>query len=127
VGGRFADPKGHCDLIEFPKPSRAGPTQGGKLSPRPCPTASCGPKARDGVLRPRIAAVRSETGSDIPLMVDANQVLSVAEALRRSTAYADELISAKVRGLLDRGPPPPFHPASAHFAPAPSGSAFAPR
>jgi L-alanine-DL-glutamate epimerase-like enolase superfamily enzyme len=41
----------------------------------------------------RIAAVRSEIGPDIPLMVDANQVLSVPEALRRSTAYAEYRIA----------------------------------
>ncbi len=41
----------------------------------------------------RIAAVRSELGPDIPLMVDANQVLTVAEALRRSSAYAEYRIA----------------------------------
>jgi L-alanine-DL-glutamate epimerase-like enolase superfamily enzyme len=41
----------------------------------------------------RIAAVRSEIGPDIPLMVDANQVFSVAEALRRGTAYAEYRIA----------------------------------
>jgi L-alanine-DL-glutamate epimerase-like enolase superfamily enzyme len=41
----------------------------------------------------RIAAVRSEIGLDIPLMVDANQVLGLVEALRRSTAYAEYRIA----------------------------------
>jgi L-alanine-DL-glutamate epimerase-like enolase superfamily enzyme len=41
----------------------------------------------------RIATVRSEIGLDIPLMVDANQVLSVDVALRRSAAYAEYRIA----------------------------------
>ncbi len=37
----------------------------------------------------RIEAVRAEVGKDIKLMVDANQVFSVAEALRRGRAYQE--------------------------------------
>ena len=37
----------------------------------------------------RIEAVRAEIGRDLPLMVDANQVFSLSEALRRGREYAE--------------------------------------